>query len=411
MMRVLRAGLQSVIQDLGRYGYQPLGFSSCGVADTTAHRWANLLAGNPPEAATMEMMLQGATLQFNRGVWVAVTGAKYVRVGDERLPGWCGFWVKPGETVHLGDFQGVYAYLAVAGGIAVDPVMGSRSTDLVAGVGGFMGRPLQANDAIPIGTSLSTAGWNHSRLRRPTNVPELGNGDIRILPGPRQHLMDSRDWKEFLDATYTVGVDSNRMGLRLKSSNRPPSLPAVLSEGMAPGSIEMTPDGSPLVLLPSRGTLGGYPVIATVVSADLSRAAQCKPGTSVHFRLISVDEAMSLWRDQMQKIAEGAVEWHDRFPSGPERPHSGEHRILRAPLPGVIYFRPNPEARAFKRENDTLNTGDVLALIEVMKTFQEVTSPVEARIFSRYLVEDGSVVEEGQPIIEWVDADTKEGMR
>lgn len=166
-----------------------------------------------------------------------------------------------------------------------------------------------------------------------------------------------------------------------------------------------------MILLPSRGTLGGYPVIAVVVSADLSRAAQCKPGTAVRFRLISVDEARSLWRDQMQKIAEEEVEWHDRFPSDPEGPHSGEPRILRAPLPGVIYFRPNPESQPFKRENDTLNTGDVLALIEVMKTFQEVTSPVEARIFFRYLVEDGSVVEEGQPIIEWVDAETKEGMR
>ncbi len=409
-MRVLRAGPQSVIQDLGRYGYQPLGFSSGGAADTAAHRWANLLAGNPPEAATVEMMLQGVEVQFNRGTWVAVTGAKSVKVGNENLPGWCAFWVRPGETVRVGDFQGVYAYLAVQGGITVDPVMGSRSTDLVAGIGGFMGRSLKAGDDIPTGAVPGKAGWNRSQIRRPSHLPQSGTGDIRILPGPRQHLMNSRDWQEFLEAAYTVGTDSNRMGIRLKGPIRPHSLPAVLSEGMAPGSIEMTPDGSPLILLPSRGTLGGYPVIAVVVSADLSRVAQCKPGTAVRFRLISVDEARSLWRDQIQQIAEEAVEWHDRLPSGPEEPHP-ESRILRAPLPGVIYFRPNPESQPFKRKNDTLNTGDVLALIEVMKTFQEVTSPVEARIFFRYLVEDGSVVEEGQPIIEWADAETKEGAR
>lgn len=318
MIRILHPGSQSIIQDLGRYGYQSLGFSSGGPADRFAHSWANLLVGNNPQAATIEMILQPGEFYFEQDTWASVTGAvESVWVGDDLLPSWSGFWVEQGSIVRLNKFYGIYAYLGIQGGIAVEPVMGSRSTDLVAGIGGFFGRRLEKGDNIPVLPTAPKKDWPYDEIRLVDAVPKDNLSPIRVLPGPRKDLLKDHTWKGFLSQDFIIGLDSNRMGIRLKTHPvLSPIPPPVLSEGMMPGAIELTPEGSLLLLLSSRGTLGGYPVIAIVISVDLNRVAQRQLGTAIKFKLTSVEQARKLWQAEKDFICEKRIIWHKRYRKG-----------------------------------------------------------------------------------------------
>lgn len=314
MIVVRKPGVQATIQDLGRYGYQALGFASGGAVDALAYRWANALVGNAPEAAAIEIVLQGGEWSFEESTWVAVTGAVCeVVVNDkERLPAWSAFWVQAGSTVRLGKFTGVYAYLAVRGGCAVPTVMGSRSTDLVAGIGGYAGRALQAGDKIPVG-STALDDWAYRRmLRRAPMLCQDILAPVRLLAGPHDEVMGENLWTKFFSQEFVVGADSNRMGIRLQGTFRPDPLAPMISEGMAPGAVQITPDGTALVLLPARGTLGGYPVVAMVATVDLGRLAQLKPGRKVRFERVSRETSRQLWEQAVLAIHDRNVREEDR---------------------------------------------------------------------------------------------------
>ncbi len=272
MIEVVRPGPLATVQDLGRPGYAHLGVPHSGAVDEVSLRLANRLAGNPEGAAALELTFGGAALRFESAAWIAVTGAA-VRCAGMNAP--C--HVQAGTVVEFGTpWAGVRTYVAVRGGIDVPPVLGSRSADLLSGLGPA---PLMAGDRLPVGRPTGTISVDFAPGLVPDPDPVL-----RITAGPRD------DWFEALtplvSGAYEVTAESNRVGVRLDG----PALTRrregeLASEGMVTGALQVPPNGLPIVFLADHPTTGGYPVAAVLAAADVSRAAQLRPGQRVRFRL------------------------------------------------------------------------------------------------------------------------------
>lgn len=273
---MLRPGPLTTVQDLGRPGYAHLGVPHSGAADTESLRLANRLVGNPEDAAGLELTFGGAALRFARPAWIAVTGAPLpVRPAGMNAP--C--HVAAGTAVEFGTpSAGVRTYVAVRGGIDVPPVLGSRSADLLSGLGPA---PLARGDRLPVGrVTRAPIMVDQAPGFQPEEEPVL-----RITPGPRD------DWFESLDPLvrggYVVGTASNRVGVRLDGPplrrRRDGELP---SEGIVTGALQVPPNGLPIIFLADHPTTGGYPVAAVLTGADIPCAAQLRPGQRVRFRLL-----------------------------------------------------------------------------------------------------------------------------
>jgi antagonist of KipI len=324
MIEVLRPGLLTTIQDLGRAGYQDQGVPLGGALDPIALRVANLLVGNPAGAAGLEVTLAGPRLHFRSGGLVALAGATLdARLGGEALPPLRPSRIGAGDTLELGNVRhGCRAYLAVAGGLTVPPVLGSRSTYLLGRFGGLDGRALRSGDRLPVGSTPSApparhvAQWGAS----PEVLPRYGD-TIRLLPGAHAAALTESSRRQLFAAEFHLGRDSDRMGCRLEGPELALSRPIeLLSEGVVPGTIQLPPGGSPIVLLADGGTTGGYPRIAHVASVDLPLLAQLRPGDSLRFQPISLQEAHRLLvaRERMLALLDSAI----RMRLGaPLRPH------------------------------------------------------------------------------------------
>ncbi|RJS47027.1 biotin-dependent carboxyltransferase family protein [Nocardioides cavernaquae] len=275
-LTIIDAGALTTVQDLGRPGHAHLGVPRAGALDAPAAALGNRIVGNPPSAAVLETTVSGCTLRSQTGHWIAVTGAPcHLSVDGHQAAFAAPVWVAPGATLVVGPAtSGVRTYVAVAGGIAVAPVLGSRSTDTLAGVG----PPLAlAGMDLPIGVPTREP-QAHDTPRPPAAGP------LRLLPGPRA------DW--FTDplghlcaTSYAVGEASNRIGLRLHGAPLPRVRAGELaSEGMVLGAVQVPPDGQPVVFLADHPVTGGYPVAAVVHPDDLHRCAQLRPGEQVRFR-------------------------------------------------------------------------------------------------------------------------------
>jgi len=280
VIEVLRAGPLTTVQDLGRLGLAHLGVPRSGALDEPALRLANRLVGNPPGAAGLEITLTGCALRLRTPAVAAVTGAPArVTVAGEVVGFAAALPVPAGAKVHIGrTTAGLRTYLAVSGGVDVPPVLGSRSTDTLSGLGPA---PLRDGDLLPIGPVSSIV----DTVAAPPVDPDPSTVELRLAAGPRA------DWfaaPGLADARYTVSPQSNRVGLRLTgpsltrvAARRDTELP---SEGIVLGAVQVPADGQPLVFLADHPTTGGYPVIAVVHPDDLPRLAQARPGTSVVFQ-------------------------------------------------------------------------------------------------------------------------------
>jgi len=274
---VLDVGPLVTVQDAGRPGWAHLGVPRAGWLDPPAARLANRLVGNPETSALLEVTLGGLRLRSDRDAWVAVTGAPCAVEVDGGSRGWGrAEWLPAGSVLRLSPpTSGVRSYLAVSGGIAVEPVLGSRSTDTLAWVG-----PARVSG----GTVLALGA--PAGPPRPLDVPTVpARGSLRIDPGPGRSWFPD-DVLERLSATpYAVTDRSNRVGLRLQGEpvhrTRDDELP---SQGMVLGAVQVPPDGQPVVFLADHPTTGGYPVVAVVRTDDLARCAQLRPGEEVRFR-------------------------------------------------------------------------------------------------------------------------------
>jgi antagonist of KipI len=285
VIEVVTPGLWTTIQDLGRAGRRADGVPLSGAADPLALRLANLLVGNTETAAAIEFTLLAPQLRFTRHAVVAVCGATFPGVPMARpfrVP--AGSVVSPGHATH-----GCRGVLAVAGGIDVAPVLGSRSTLVVASLGGLCGRPLAAGDRVPCGTAKVTidTGWS---IDPALMGPAGGECVLRMIPGEQAEDCDGAIWS----AVYRASSRSDRMGLRLEGPSlvqREAAAGQMTSVAVLPGTVQVPPDGQPIVLLADAQTIGGYPVVGHVITADLPRAAQVRPGETVRFRSCTVDEA------------------------------------------------------------------------------------------------------------------------
>ncbi|WP_431677576.1 biotin-dependent carboxyltransferase family protein [Kitasatospora sp. KL5] len=271
---VVRPGPLTTVQDLGRRGVAHLGVPRAGALDEPALRAANRLLGNPPDAAALETTLGGVAVRASAPAVVAVTGAPAPVRLDGRPAAWgAAVRVPAGALLEVGPATaGVRSYLAVAGGIAVPPVLGSRSADLLSGLGPA---PLAEGDRLPVGTAAAGPGADLVPLPGPP--AELV---LRLLPGPHD------DWfaRPPLGAGYRVAAASNRIALRTEGPPLPRTRGGELpSEGMPLGAVQVPPDGLPVVFLADHPTTGGYPVVGVVPRADLAAAAQARPGTPLRF--------------------------------------------------------------------------------------------------------------------------------
>lgn len=300
-IEVIKPGLFSNFQDLGRMGFLDLGVPANGAMDERAHRLANWLVGNAAAQATLECTLLGPTLRFERAARVAVAGADLGPVLDgEEVPSNVAFQVAFGSVLALGKARkgGLRAYVAVQGGYALEPVLGSASTNVRAGYGGLGGGVLRKGQRIPLNDA--PAGLPGRRLADAalggTDLAPEGDAPIRVVAGAEAGRFAPQSLADFASQPYRIEPQSDRMGYRLRGTAALSRTDAseLRSEAVTPGTVQVPPDGQPIVLMADCQTTGGYPRIAHVAWVDLPRLAQRAPGDTLRFSWIGLDEAQRL---------------------------------------------------------------------------------------------------------------------
>ncbi len=318
MIRVVKPGLLTTVQDLGRPGYQQYGIVVGGALDAFAARTANLILGNEDNAAVIEMAQTGPDLTFAEDTLVAWCGADFdAQLGGQPLPRDRAVRVAAGETVSFGfPRSGLRAWLAVAGGVEVPLVLGSRSTYRRAGIGGHQGRPLVAGDELKVGqpsgraiTLLGSLGAAARRAAGWTVRPEtLGRqaalGTVRAMRGPEWAWFTREAQQAFFSAEWEATKEADRMGVRLQGPVLALLKPReMISSAVNTGVVQVPAAGQPIVLLPSRQSVGGYPRIAALAAADLGRITQLRPGDRVRFQEITLPVAHELWLARERDIS------------------------------------------------------------------------------------------------------------
>lgn len=302
MLEVLTTGAPNTVQDGGRPGFLDAGVSHGGAMDRPALEIANALVGNGPEAAGMEIALFPFRARFLHEMRFAVTGAACPAWLDEvPLPPCWTALARAGQVLRLEPpSAGARAYLAVAGGVDVPKVLGSRATDLKGGFGGFLGRGLKRGDRLPVGEAARTfrlvefgvaPPWAGTAEERGTPVT------LRVLPAAEHENFAAESRETFFEAEWTVSREADRQGMRLDGPALQLDAPLQLfSHGIVPGTVQVPADRRPIVQLADANTAGGYPKIATVIEADFWKLGQAGPGTKLRFRPVERREAVEAWR-------------------------------------------------------------------------------------------------------------------
>jgi antagonist of KipI len=304
-MTVIRAGMLTSVQDLGRWGQQHLGVPVAGPMDWYSHRLANAIIGNAPEAAALEITLMGPELVTDSDSVCAVAGAEFeLMAGERRVRTGEPFVLRSGEHLRFGNrLAGTRATLAVSGGFTLTPVLGSRSTSLISGLGPFGGRALRVGDVLPTGASTVVIRRHPGRAMA---IPH-GGARLRVMMGPHESRFSDTARQTFSKARYVVTPESNRMGYRLDGPRLDYAAPlSMLSDATPAGSLQVPPSGWPILLMADRQTTGGYPKIATVITADLPLAGQLAPGDWIEFEPCSRGAALDALRRREASLI-GAV--------------------------------------------------------------------------------------------------------
>ena len=309
---VLSAGYGATVQDCGRFGFRAFGVPIAGALDNATLRVLNLLVGNDEGAAGLEMTSGRLRLEFGDNRLIAWSGGEFdIRIGTVAVPQLHAARVSAGAVCEVWPKRG-RAWLTISGGIDVLPVLASRSTDLRARFGGFEGRALRDGDELPLGLPSATAARIKEQMRG-----RIADWSAQPLPSSRDpatsrrmrlRLVRGKNWNDqdgarLLDSAFRIAMDSDRMGLRLEASTITPHIVELVSEAVAPGTVQLPPDGEPIVLLADCQTIGGYPKIAHVITVDLARAAQLQPMDEVRFELTSLDHAQQLLHQRERDIA------------------------------------------------------------------------------------------------------------
>ena len=338
MIEVIRAGLLTTVQDLGRHGYRQLGVASGGALDALALEVGNRLVGNRPDAAGLEVTFGPVVLRFARATRIAITGTEFgATLAGKPVWSWWSLPVAAGdELVMQGAKRGMRAYLCVAGGVDVLPVLGSRSTDLGAGFGGLAGRALADGDRLAVGVAgrerasfapdapefgVKAPVWcsfalvdepHHRRGRHPDGLPWAA--PVRVLRGPEYDHFEPQAQRALWSDEWVVTPNSNRMGYRLSGTRlaRAPGAD-LLSHAVLPGTIQVPPNGQPIVLMSDAQTTGGYPRIGSVIRADLWKLAQIRLNGGVRFVETTLADAHAALAEEHAYLRQidAAIAMHD----------------------------------------------------------------------------------------------------
>ena len=303
-IRVHSPGLLTTVQDLGREGFGPLGVSPSGAADPISLRLGNLLVGNPQGAAALEMTLLGGTFLFPESAIIALTGSDFGATLDgASVDSATAIDVRPGQALHVGSTRsGARSYLCVQGGIVVKHFLGSASTHLLSGLGGYEGRALRKGDVLRIASA--SAPSRKKKLAAQALQQLAPRKLLRVTPGPQSDSFPAASLQAFYSGTYRVAEDSNRMGLRLEG--QPVVLDAggdMITEGVSLGAIQITAGGFPIILFVEQQTTGGYAKIANVIAADLHSLGQLRPRDEIRFQQVDWEMARSLLLEQEELLA------------------------------------------------------------------------------------------------------------
>ncbi|RKP58549.1 biotin-dependent carboxyltransferase family protein [Pararobbsia silviterrae] len=335
MIDVIKAGVLSSVQDLGRRGHRHLGVALAGAMDPLSFEIANRLVGNPVDAAAIEITMGPVALRFTHATRIAITGTDFnATLDDAHVSSWWSLPVQAGQCLTLrAARRGMRAYVAVAGGIDVKPVLGSRSTDLKAGFGGLGGRALRDGDRLPHGPSAALArdsvfspdaptfgvkapAWSKFAEIDYTPGPPHYDGKVPVGPTIVVRVLRGHEYGDFTEASHeafwtrdwTITPNSNRVGYRLDGPVLERGIGDELrSHAVLPGTIQVPPNGKPIVLLADAQTTGGYPKIGAVISADLWRLGQARLGSAVRFVECTRDEALEALRATQRYLTQVAA--------------------------------------------------------------------------------------------------------
>lgn len=302
IFEVIQPGSFTTVQDRGRFGYQQFGVPISGAIDSFAYQVANILVGNFQDQAVLEATVFGPTLNvLNQGV-IAITGGDLSPfLGDTPLPMWESVSVESGDIIQFkGPKSGCRAYIAIAGGIDVPEVMGSRSTYVAGKIGGIEGRPLAAGDRLKKSEGASNAGIRVPSELIPSYLNEIG---LRVILGPQDEYF-TEGIRNFFASIFEVSTKADRMGYRLEGNtiqHRDGVSKSIISEPSVPGGVQIPPDGNPIILLVEQ-TVGGYTKIATVISSDIGRIGQAKTGDRIRFHQVDLQEAHRIMKREEEKI-------------------------------------------------------------------------------------------------------------
>jgi len=309
LLRIIQGGMLTTVQDKGRYGHRRCGVPVSGAVDSWSLKVANVLIGNGECCAGLEITVLGPRIEFCRDTSVSICGGNLSPLLDgDPVHMWQGVKVRRGQLLSFGGrVSGCRAYLAVAGGIDVPEVMGSRSTYLRGATGGFGGRALMDGDILYGGETQPAAGL---LKLNPDFRPDLDRKEweLRVIMGPQDHYFTGEALEVFLSEHFTVSLNSDRMGIRLEGRVLDHKDGAdILSEAVAFGSVQVPAHGRPIVLMAESQTTGGYAKIANVITADHSFAAQCVPGDKIRFRSVTLEFAHRLLHERETGLKRGLV--------------------------------------------------------------------------------------------------------
>jgi len=311
---VKKPGLLTTIQDGGRYGFQSYGIPPSGAMDTLSYRIANVLVGNPLQAAVLEITLAGPHLYVENDVIIAICGADLSpQINGSPAPMWTSLLLRRGDELTFGKpISGARAYVSIAGEFALPYVFGSQATELKTKTGGYFGRPLQKGDTL-FAHGLHIHPRFTGRTLKRNDIPNFSKEiAARIIIGPHSDFFTKESLNTLLSETYTLSQQSDRMGLRLIG----PKLAfqkreELRSEATMFGCLQVPPSGQPILLMADRQTTGGYPIIGTVISVDLPKIAQAVPGSAIRFQKTTVEEAQTelkkreKWLQLLEKLHGG----------------------------------------------------------------------------------------------------------
>jgi antagonist of KipI len=289
-LEILRAGLQTSVQDLGRFGAAHLGISASGASDNLAMRIGNLIVGNPENTTAIEMTLTGDTVLFHSDAFIALAGSKFkINLDEKPFPFWSGTYIRAGQVLTIGStLNGARCYLCVRGGLQVKKIINSTSTHLTSGMGGLNGSILKKGNRLAFGNLDNVI----QPIKNMQNHPSTNTTTIRATKGLQWDWFDNQNRKLFFEKDYRVSNVSNRMGLRLRGQSIFSSKGnEIITEGMPLGAIQIPGNGQPILSFVEHQTTGGYPKLANVISADISKVGQLKPGDQFKFKLIDFPEA------------------------------------------------------------------------------------------------------------------------